>query len=186
LKNRASDFHDHADLEKSIEPLCNPVNKGVNTIRAEAVNEEVSNCAEDSENAPRSEHGKGAKAPPQAHHGYQGGVKDRSRRPEHGIQEGELHCNSYPGQYLSVHSPRKDKNEVITLIVVTISPFGGGFVPPGAEAKAEPVEAARRAAERARVRIVRDMVEAPERGCAPRRVTKVQQSRIGELLEGYR
>ena len=56
----------------------------------------------------------------------------------------------------------------------------------GAEAKADPVEAARRAAERARVRIVRDMVEAPERGCAPRRVTKVQQSGIGELPEGHR
>ena len=78
------------------------------------------------------------------------------------------------------YRPKSDRNiEMYDLV-------GGGFVPVGAEAKADPVEAARRAAERARVRIVRDMVEAPERGCAPRRVTKVQQSGIGELPEGYR
>jgi hypothetical protein len=35
---------------------------------------------------------------------------------------------------------------------------GGGFVPPGMDAKAEPVETARRAAENARVRNLRDMI----------------------------
>jgi hypothetical protein len=65
-----------------------------------------------------------------------------------------------PGQYLSAHRPRNDKNEPIALIVVTINPLGGGLVPPGASAKAD-VVAARRAAERARVRNVRDMVKAP-------------------------
>jgi hypothetical protein len=56
--------------------------------------------------------------------------------------------------------PKYDKN--IDIIV----PFGGGFVPPGALAKAEAVVAARRAAERARVRKVRDMIMAPGRRCA--------------------
>jgi hypothetical protein len=52
--------------------------------------------------------------------------------------------------------PKKDK------IIDTYDPaFGGGFVPPGIEANAEPVAAAKRAAERARVRKVRDMIMAP-------------------------
>jgi hypothetical protein len=53
-------------------------------------------------------------------------------------------------------------------------------VPPGPEAKAE-VVAARSAAERARVRNVRDMIMAPERRCAFRSVTKVQQIGIQVL-----
>ena len=60
---------------------------------------------------------------------------------------------------------------------------GGGFVPPGMLAKAVPVVAARRAAERARVRKVRDIGEAPERRCAASSVTKVWQIGIGELPE---
>jgi hypothetical protein len=40
---------------------------------------------------------------------------------------------------------------------------GGGFVPPGMEANAEPVVAARRAAESASERKVRDMRKAPGR-----------------------
>ena len=48
--------------------------------------------------------------------------------------------------------PRKDKK------IEIYDPTGGGLVPPGAEANAEPVEAARRAAESARLRKVRDMI----------------------------
>jgi hypothetical protein len=49
---------------------------------------------------------------------------------------------------------------VIAWTVMTIKPFGGGLVPPGMLANAD-VVAARRAAERAKVRNVRDMVKAP-------------------------
>jgi hypothetical protein len=61
--------------------------------------------------------------------------------------------------------PKKDKiNE--TDIDITFPLFGGGFVPPGAPANAVAV-VARRVAERARVRKVRDMRKAPGRRCAP-------------------
>ena len=56
-------------------------------------------------------------------------------------------------------------------------------MPPGMLAKAEPVVATRRAAERASVRKVRDISERlPGADCAPKRVTKVQRSGIAELL----
>ena len=65
-------------------------------------------------------------------------------------------------------------------------PVGGGFVPPGADmAKAEPVDAARRAAESASERKVRDIINGSRRGCAPESVTKVQQSGIVELPVGH-
>jgi hypothetical protein len=54
-----------------------------------------------------------------------------------------------------------DKREPMVLMLMTIRPFGGGFVPPGASANAVPVVAARIAAERAKLRSVRDMVKAP-------------------------
>lgn len=56
-------------------------------------------------------------------------------------------------------------------------------MPPGMPANADPVDAAKRAADRASVRKVRDMVETPERRCAPRSVTKVWQDGIAELPE---
>lgn len=56
-------------------------------------------------------------------------------------------------------------------------------MPPGMPANADPVVAAKRAAEKASVRKVRDMVEAPERRCAPRSVTKVWQDGKAELPE---
>ena len=59
--------------------------------------------------------------------------------------------------------PKKDKiNE--TDIDITFPLLGGGFVPPGAP---NAVVVARRVAERARVRKVRDMRKAPGRRCAP-------------------
>ena len=59
-------------------------------------------------------------------------------------------------------------------------------MPPGPVANAEPVVAARRAAERASVRKVRDMVIGSRSAdCAPKSVTKVQRNRVGDLLEEY-
>jgi hypothetical protein len=62
---------------------------------------------------------------------------------------------------VSIYQPYAPKSEKKIDIYV---PTGGGFVPPGAdEAKAVPVVAARRAAESASERKVRDMIKAPGR-----------------------
>jgi hypothetical protein len=84
------------------------------------------------------------------------------------------------------YRPKSDKNIDTDTEVDVVPAFGGGFVPPGMEAKAVAVVAARRAAESASERKVRDMIKAPGRRCAPESVTKVQRSVIVELPQEYR
>jgi hypothetical protein len=86
---------------------------------------------------------------------------------------------------VSIYQAYKPKNDKIrdTDIDMYDPSFGGGFVPPGADAKAEPVVAARMAAENASERKVRDMIKAPGADALKRSVTKVRRIGIEELPE---
>jgi hypothetical protein len=52
MKNYVGHLSDDADLEERVESFRDPVNRGVNTVRADAVGEEVRNRTENCENAP--------------------------------------------------------------------------------------------------------------------------------------